>query len=95
MNRSLVHAAARELRCERPAKAPVDIEALAKEAGIDLVARIPELGDGRLELRPCEAVIVVSVRQHRVRQRFTIAHDLAHYWLEVSGAGSRRQFTRY
>lgn len=61
---------------------PVKVGALAKELGIDV--RISTLKAGISgEIRLIDAVVIIKVNRHDVkeRQRFTIAHEIAHFLL--------------
>lgn len=63
--------------------APIDVFALARELGVDVVAA-PMRDDisGKIECDrggPCR--ITVNAMHHPRRQRFTVAHEIAHYVL--------------
>ena len=60
---------------------PVAVEAMVGERGIDL--RKGDLGEisGLLVRNGGNATIGVNAKQHRYRQRFTIAHELGHFML--------------
>jgi hypothetical protein len=61
---------------------PVDLERIAFEIGAQL--EYPRLGDslsGFLALKDGERVIGINARHHRNRQRFTLAHEIAHLLL--------------
>lgn len=63
-------------------KAPVDVEMVAKRLRLKLV--YADLGDevsGLLISKGNSTVIAVQERDHRNRQRFTIAHEIGHYYL--------------
>lgn len=65
-------------------KAPVDVLALAEDEHIRVVYQ--ELDDnvsGMLVRTEEETVIGVNVRHHSNRQRFTLAHELAHHHLHA------------
>ncbi|NKC16692.1 MAG: ImmA/IrrE family metallo-endopeptidase [Gammaproteobacteria bacterium] len=68
-------------------RAPVDVVALAERLGLTVV--LEELDDdvsGLLMVKGGKAIIVVNAEHHPNRQRFTAAHELAHYALHNSGA---------
>ena len=56
-------------------EAPVDVERIARLEGLEIVRR--ELGD--LDGKLVGSVIEVNSSHSLVRQRFTIAHELAHF----------------
>ena len=60
------------------ASAPVGLLALAREIGITRVQRIQDGPDGVLVRRGSGYVIGVNARHSSNRQRFTIAHEIAH-----------------
>jgi Zn-dependent peptidase ImmA (M78 family) len=62
--------------------APVDVNFLAKQEGI--LIRKEALEDnvsGMLVIKDEQSVIVVNANHHPNRQRFTIGHELGHYFL--------------
>lgn len=68
---------------------PVRVSAIAKELGISvLAATLPAGVSG--ELRPSEGTYVVRVNRHdsKARQRFTVAHEIAHYLLHRDQIGA-------
>lgn len=61
---------------------PVDVDTLAAQEGISI--RKETLEDnvsGMLVIKDEQSVIVVNTSHHTNRQRFTIAHELGHYFL--------------
>lgn len=64
-----------------PEGPPVAIEAMVSQRGIDL--RKGDLGEisGLLARTGGSATIGVNAKQHRLRQRFTIAHEFGHFML--------------
>ena len=61
---------------------PVPVETMVREHGIEL--RTGDLGgevSGLLMRTGTDAVIGVNSSQHRLRRRFTIAHEFGHYLL--------------
>jgi hypothetical protein len=63
---------------------PVDIDRLAFDLGLRIWVR-PMIGEGRLEIDDEAPRILVQARAGRTRRRFTIAHELGHYWLHAIG----------
>lgn len=57
----------------------IDVEAIARYCGARVSYRPLAGCEGRIVGRDGRAVIVVSDRVHRFRQRFTIAHELGHW----------------
>lgn len=61
---------------------PVDVEAIAKHLGIRVLSEAMEDDmSGFLESRAGGWVAGVNKYHHRVRQRFTLAHEIGHYVL--------------
>jgi Zn-dependent peptidase ImmA (M78 family) len=61
---------------------PLDVARLASALGLTLVYEpMDDDISGYLEKRSAGWVVGVNSFQHRRRQRFTIAHELAHYFL--------------
>ena len=60
--------------------APIDVEALARDAGASVIRHKYERGDisGMLLREPGRVIIGVNSAPTSVRQRFTIAHELGH-----------------
>ena len=71
-------------------RAPVDVYAVAEELGIP-VGKDSDLGDsaGKIcrENTPSGFAIYVNPRDSRRRQRFTVAHELAHFLLHADLIG--------
>lgn len=66
---------------------PVDVAALAHHLGLSITEEaFEESTSGVLVVRADQAVIGVNKRHPRRRQRFTIAHELAHYVLHRHAA---------
>jgi hypothetical protein len=64
---------------------PVDVREIAFMAGVDAVYFSDDLiGDGRLEYRGARTAIAIARGARPVRQRYTLAHELGHYWLRSS-----------
>lgn len=62
--------------------APVDVEDLAHKSGVYVVRRnFTDALSGLIMEFPGGAAIAVNHSQHPVRQRFTIGHELGHYFL--------------
>jgi Zn-dependent peptidase ImmA (M78 family) len=72
----------RLLKKSRISKPPIPVEKIAEHHGLD-VRLAPFEGDlsGALVRTEKEAYIGVNSSHHPNRQRFTIAHELAHYFL--------------
>lgn len=63
---------------------PVDVFAIARRLGVELrmtTERAAFQGDGCLIVRKGQPYIVIKHDQSRVRQRFTVAHELGHLLL--------------
>lgn len=72
-------------------KLPVDVERLAECLGIMLESR--ELEDefsGFFINRKSNSVIVINRRHSKVRQRFTIAHEIGHYALHRNRSKAKK-----
>lgn len=57
---------------------PIDVHGIASARGIKVRPTAPGVGDGRVYAERDGVVIEVDGSQSQVRQRFTIAHELAH-----------------
>lgn len=76
-------------------KPPVPVPELAERLGIKiLVTTLQPSVSGALINDGGKCFIAVNSAHHRNRQRFTIAHEIGHYWLE-HGMGEHvdREFT--
>lgn len=61
---------------------PVDVYALSEQEGISLMSRdLEEDVSGLLVIKGNRAAIGFNQRHHLNRQRFTVAHELGHYFL--------------
>jgi Zn-dependent peptidase ImmA (M78 family) len=61
---------------------PVNVESLITELGIALIVeKLPENHSGRIETDGDFYTIYINANDGRQRQRFTAAHELAHYLL--------------
>lgn len=70
------------LQKHRITEAPVDVAALAEESNIRVVYQdLKDEISGMLVQTAEETVIGVNARHHPNRQRFTLAHELAHFHL--------------
>jgi Zn-dependent peptidase ImmA (M78 family) len=70
-------------------EAPVDVLSLAKKLGLEIKKEPTEANLSGFLFRNEEqktAIIGVNSNQHPNRQRFTIAHELAHYLLHSTGS---------
>ena len=66
------------------AQAPVDVQALAEQSGVRVVFHdLKDEISGMLVQTEDEAVIGINAKHHKNRQRFTLAHELAHYHLHA------------
>lgn len=68
----------------RQIKPPIDVDFLADKAGVDLVYE--ELDDdvsGFLMKKKGKVFLAVNSHHHPNRQRFSIAHELGHYFLHL------------
>jgi|SRR5450759_1488160 len=64
---------------------PVDVLALAQDEGIRVVFKdLEDKISGMLVQNGKETVIGVNSRHHENRQRFTLAHELAHHHMHAS-----------
>lgn len=66
-------------------KAPVDLVAIAENYGIDVyLSELPELISGaiRYNNNKKKFEILLNEKENYTRQRFTLAHELAHFFLE-------------
>lgn len=64
---------------------PVDVEQLARELGVSEIRRVPMVEDGRLEPCPGGARVLLRLGNGKARERFTLAHELAHLMLAEGG----------
>lgn len=64
---------------------PVDLPAMARALGVDRITYMPLVEDGRLETDATRTEILVSTSANGYRQRFTIAHEVAHLLLTRPG----------
>ena len=79
---SLVSESERKAVARFQADIPVKLGALAKELGLKIVSSTLPMGISG-EIRPGNEGFVISVNRHDSarRQRFTVAHEIAHYLL--------------
>lgn len=63
---------------------PVPLERIVESLGIELTYRPmdPDMSGALVETSDKQVFIAVNERHHRNRQRFTIAHELGHYFLD-------------
>ncbi len=66
-----------------PAKTPVDPISIARNAGLTVISDNSMQGGfcGQVAMEDGDVVIRYSSSEHNVRQRFTVAHELGHYFL--------------
>lgn len=64
-------------------QAPIDVAWIARENKIIVAERdnLPEDISGALDLRDNKPIILINGNQHIHRKRFTIAHELGHFFL--------------
>jgi len=86
--RSEIENIANELLCQTVGfRCPVQVEAAAEQLGLRVESAA--LGDdvsGVLVLHGANATIGYNEDHHKVRQRFSIAHELGHYYLHAKEA---------
>lgn len=73
----------------KQSKPPVDVAFLAEKAGVNLV--YDELDDdvsGFLIKNKGKVFLAVNSNQHPNRQRFSIAHELGHYYLHLNSSSA-------
>lgn len=69
-------------------RAPVDVETLAARFGVSVTyERFDDATSGIVVRKGSGAVIGVNANHHPNRQRFTIAHELGHYFLHEEQGG--------
>ena len=73
------------------ARAPVDIQAIFAELGIKFEKEWMETASGSLSRNGDQFIVTVNDLESETRQRFTAAHELAHYLLhrDLMGDGKR------
>lgn len=82
--------------------APIKVQAIAEMLGLAVVYEVMDDSlSGYLELRGDKWIVGVNELHHPVRQRFTIAHEIAHYVLHrelenkfIDQTFARRSVTR-
>jgi hypothetical protein len=89
---SAVPPAAREIIIRHQQSAPVKIGAIASDLGVKvLISDLPLAVSGTLSRDPNDReswVIRVNRHEHRNRQRYTIAHEIAHFVLHRDAIGN-------
>lgn len=71
-----------QLRANGLVTTPVDIKEIAEFLGLEVSYELMEKDiSGYLEFKNGSWVVGVNAQQHSSRQRFTIAHEIAHYVL--------------
>lgn len=73
------------------AKAPVDLAAIFADLGIEYEPRLMDGASGSLSRSGDQFTVSVNALEPTTRQRFTAAHELAHYLLhrDLMGDGKR------
>ncbi len=73
---------AKKILAESNSKAPVDVEALAKTHGIPVEQQAyDDEVSGMLVVKDGKAIISINKKHSDNRKRFSIAHELGHYFL--------------
>lgn len=79
-----------------PWQPPISVDIVARKHGLQVVAA--QLGDdvsGVLVIEGKKGTIGYNVNDAEVRQRFTIAHELGHFLLDVREADTAQEKTLY
>jgi Zn-dependent peptidase ImmA (M78 family) len=80
------------LKAEGVGAPPVEVEKIAKSKGAEIVPY--EMGNemsGILVIKGNRAIIGINPSQSKVRQRFTIAHELGHYLLHSNNNKEQKE----
>lgn len=77
------------------AKAPVDLEAIFAELGIEYEERWMDDASGSITRNGDVFSIAVNALESKTRQRFTAAHELAHYLLHRNLLGDGKKMHRH
>lgn len=89
---SAVPASAREIIMRHQQSAPVKVGAIATDLGVKVrISDLPLSVSGTLSRDPDDRdrwIIRVNRHEHRNRQRYTIAHEIAHFVLHRDAIGS-------
>jgi Zn-dependent peptidase ImmA (M78 family) len=81
-NRTIAPAVARLLHENGISDPPVDLDRIARNLGVHVeYVRLADSLSGFLSTKGDERIIGVNARHHKTRQRFTMAHELAHVLL--------------
>ena len=73
---------------------PLDVEQIAEFLGLELLYEIMDKDmSGYLEFKGGRWVIGVNALHHPSRQRFTVAHEIAHFWLHGDSCSQFRDKT--
>jgi Zn-dependent peptidase ImmA (M78 family) len=79
---------------QNEARDAVDLDKLAKQLGIEVLRHdLPNDDSGLLLVKDNKALIIINKIHSKNRQRFSLAHELAHYFLH-SGEGHIEVFHR-
>ena len=81
------------LRLARASRLPIDPTELAKQEGIEVVQVLSLPEAGRIEWVGDQLRILVRKRDSSPRQRFTIAHELAHHFIFGVEQVARRAYS--
>ena len=87
MNRNVERKAEEALERAGIKAAPVDPRIVAEALGIKVTFKVFEGDLSGALMRPAgaDAVIAVQTSHPRNRKRFSIAHEIGHFWLDHSG----------
>lgn len=67
---------------------PIDVHQVAHDLGLEVIEQeLEEQISGLLVIKDGRGTIAVNKSQHLNRQRFSIAHEIAHYLLHAPGSG--------
>ena len=75
---------------KRQTKSPVDVRAIARELGLEVYAddKLPDHISGMINKDDEGYFVVVNFHHHPNRQRFTVAHEIAHFVLHRDAIGN-------
>jgi len=77
------------------AKAPVDLKAILADLGIEFEAVLMDEASGSLSRSDDKFTVSVNALESENRQRFTAAHELAHYLLHRDLMGNGKRMHRH
>ena len=82
------------LRLWRHSQSPVDPRVLAQQEGVEIVKAVTLRGSGRIGWTSSGLRIALNENEGRRRQRFTLAHELAHHLIFGIDEGEARTYSR-